>query len=357
MDNKKGKLIYDAGNYAIKSNKSTEGSGHPSLKGLRDRIWSIILAGGNGERISGDIHQWMGRSVPKQYCAFVGTRSMLQHTLGRADALGARERQLTVVARSHRDAAESQLADRSQKNIILQPKNCDTLAGIFLPLTYVHVRNPEAIVVIYPSDQFIYPEKTFVDRIASAIEAAEALSDKLILVGVPAENVNQDYGLMLPGSELWQSKTCLIRAVQLFMEKPSYQDAAAIQASGGLWNTMIIAVKASTLWELGWKRFPEIMESFNRLRNAIDSPNEDSVLNAIYESMPKRNFSSDLLTQATDHVAVMAMEGVIWSDWGRMERIVETLDRVGKQPNFPTPKMIQARRKPSLYSSIEENIS
>jgi mannose-1-phosphate guanylyltransferase len=355
MKNKRDKLICDAGNYADNRNKSAEESGPPGLHGLRDRLWSIILAGGNGERISADIHRWMGRSVPKQYCAFVGKRSMLQHTVDRADALSDRDRQLMVVARSHRAAAESQLADRSQKNIILQPKNCDTLAGIYLPLTYVYARNPEAITVIYPSDHFIYPEKTFVETIANAILAAEALPDKLILVGVPAESLDQDYGWVLPGSELWQSGTCLIRAVQLFLEKPSHQEAAAIQAAGGLWNTMIIAAQAITLWRLGWEYFPEIMESFDKLRTAIDTPYEDYVLDAIYDSMPKRNFSSDLLTHVTDHVAVMAMEDVLWSDWGRMERITETLNRVGKQPNFP--RMMQAGGNLSGFNSIEEKIS
>jgi mannose-1-phosphate guanylyltransferase len=351
----KDKLICDAGNYADNCNKSAEVSGHPGLSGLRDRLWSIILAGGDGERISADIHRWMGRSVPKQYCIFVGKRSMLQHTVARADALSDKNRQLTVVARSHRADAESQLADRSQKNIILQPKNCDTLAGIYLPLTYVYARNPEAITVIYPSDHFIHPEKTFVEMIANAIQAAEALPDKLILVGVPAESIDPDYGWILPGSELWQSGSCLIRAVQLFLEKPSHKDAAAIRASGGLWNTMIIAAQASTLWRLGWEHFPEIMESFDKLRDAIDSSYEDSVLDAIYESMPKRNFSSDLLTHETDHVAVMAMEDVLWSDWGRMERIIETLNRVGKRPNFPT--MMQAGRNLSGSNDLEAKIS
>jgi hypothetical protein len=50
-----------------------------------DGHWSIILAGGDGERISADTHRWKGRAIPKQYCAFAGKRSMLQHTLARAD--------------------------------------------------------------------------------------------------------------------------------------------------------------------------------------------------------------------------------------------------------------------------------
>ena len=44
-------------------------------------LWSIILAGGEGERTRPFIEQWLGGHKPKQYCTFVGKRSMLQHTL------------------------------------------------------------------------------------------------------------------------------------------------------------------------------------------------------------------------------------------------------------------------------------
>jgi hypothetical protein len=98
---------------------------------------------------------------------------------------------------------------------------------------------------------------------------------------------------------------------------------------------MIIAVKARTLWQLGYGIYPEILNGFEKLRNVIGTHRESSVLNAIYEAMPARNFSADLLARASRHVAVMPTGGIIWSDWGRMERIVETLCRVGRQPNFP----------------------
>jgi mannose-1-phosphate guanylyltransferase len=344
MKGKKSILFCDAGAFVGSLETGAEEIGYS-----RNRLWSIILAGGNGERISADIHKWMGRKIPKQYCAFVGTRSMLQHTIARADALGPREHQLTVVARSHQDEAQVQLADRPKGTIIVQPKNCDTLAGIFLPLTHVYARDPEAMIVIYPSDHFIYPEKSFVEMTAYAIQAAEDLPDKLVLVGVPAQALDQDYGWILPGTKLWELDDCLVRAVRLFMEKPSRADAAVIKESGGLWNTMIIAVKARALWQLGLERFPEILNCFKRLLDVIGTAKEGAVLDAIYEAMPSRNFSADLLAQATNRVAVMPIDCILWSDWGRMERIVETLDLVGKQPNFP---MMQAGSIANINSEL-----
>ena len=309
-----------------------------------DRLWSIILAGGNGERISADIHRWMGRPIPKQYCVFVGTRSMLQHTLARADRLGPREHQLTVVARSHQREAQSQLADRPQGTVIAQPANRNTAAGVFLPLTHIYRCDPDATVVIYPSDHFIYPEERFIELTAHAVKAAEALPHRLVLLGVQPESIDLDYGWIQPGHLLWQSGNYWVRAVDQFLEKPSYAHAVAIRKFGGLWNTLIVAVKACTLWQIGWRCFPEIMGLFERLRCVIGTSREGPVLDAIYEAMPARNFSADLLKPATNQVSVMPMEGMLWSDWGRGERIVDTLCLLGRQPNFPMIMAGHSRR-------------
>ena len=60
-----------------------------------NQLWSIILAGGEGSRVSTFVHRWLGRPTPKQYCAFVGTRSMFQHTLDRASRLTPPDRIVT----------------------------------------------------------------------------------------------------------------------------------------------------------------------------------------------------------------------------------------------------------------------
>jgi len=114
------------------------------------RVWSIILAGGDGERLRPLIQRWLGCHKPKQYCAFIGTRSMLQHTLDRADRLTAPARRFMICAREHQHEALLQLNGRQPGTLILQPAKRGTLAGIFLPLMYVRKSDPEATVVIFP---------------------------------------------------------------------------------------------------------------------------------------------------------------------------------------------------------------
>jgi mannose-1-phosphate guanylyltransferase len=315
------------------------------------RIWAVILAGGNGDRIVELTHGWLGRPVPKQYCAFVGTRSMLEHTISRADKLAQREQQLTIVARAHQSEAQLQLADRWPSGIIVQPANKDTLPGIFLPLTHVYVRDSKATVMIFPSDHFIHPENNFYQVMEKALQAAEELPDMVVLVGAPALSLQLEYGWICPGDQIWSAENHSVRAVKRFLEKPSISYASEAMACGGLWNTMIVVAKAKTLWQLGWHYCPEVLKHFERLGSAIGTSREEAALEAIYEVMPSRNFSSDLLTPAAGRTGVISMEGVLWSDWGRKERIVETLGCLGKLPNF---LMVSATGNKAQTKTVQE---
>ena len=69
---------------------------------LNDKdLWSVVLAGGSGERLQSLVQRWLGQHKPKQYCTFLGTRSMFQHTLDRSDRIVAPERRVTIIARDH----------------------------------------------------------------------------------------------------------------------------------------------------------------------------------------------------------------------------------------------------------------
>ncbi len=307
-----------------------------SRESRSERAWSVILAGGEGERVRPLIERWLGRRKPKQYCTFVGSRSMFQHTIDRATRLTPPERTVAVVARGHRPDALAQLTQRGVGTLVLQPENRDTAAGIFLPLTYVRARDPGATVVIYPSDHFVYPESRFLDVVRQATGVAESLSDRVLLLGVIPDRLELEYGWILPGAPVpVGALDATVQTVRAFLEKPSAAQADAALSAGALWNTFVMVSKVSTLWELGRQCFPDLIPLFERLEQALDTSEEGCVLNSIYEAMPKKNFSSDLLQRVPQHVAVMELTGVLWSDWGKPERIVETLRRIARTPAFP----------------------
>jgi mannose-1-phosphate guanylyltransferase len=305
----------------------------------RGNVWAIVLAGGEGLRMKEFIKRRLGCEKPKQYCAFTGTRSMFQHTLDRAAKLTPWERVVVVAARDHQDKVWSQLDGRPAGMVLLQPKNLDTAAGIFLPLAFILARDPRATVMIYPSDHFIHPEDQFVSTAGQAVWGSMLLGGRPVLLGAKPDSLELEYGWIKPGKFLGWTGMAPIHAVERFFEKPDKVTAREGWAGGSLWNTMILAAEARGLWSLGWKCFPEVMGPFERLKDAIDTAEELRVLDEIYEAMPRRNFSSHLLQCVPGQLGVIEMRDILWSDWGNPRRIADTLDTIGKQPAFAEERL------------------
>jgi mannose-1-phosphate guanylyltransferase len=297
-------------------------------------IWTIILAGGEGRRLRPMISRWLGRAKPKQYCAFVGTRSMFQHTLDRSDQITFPEQKVIVVGRTHFRAATAQIGDRNPGKLILQPKNRGTAAGIFLAITYIKETAPDATVLLLPSDHFIFPEEKFIDRMKKTVLAAQGMRDHLILLGIRPDRPESDYGYIFPGISLSRVDGRRICAVDDFLEKPDLKESMAALSSGALWNTFILASRVDTLWELGCQYFPSMISLFQQYAKSIGTKDEKAGLEKIYRAMPTMDFSRGLLQKSRHQTAVMELDEFLWCDWGRPKRIVETLRQIGKKPAF-----------------------
>jgi mannose-1-phosphate guanylyltransferase len=253
---------------------------------------------------------------------------LFQHTLDRADLLTSPEHKIVVVAQGHREEVSRQLQDRLLARLIFQPVNRDTAPGIFLPLTYVRAADPDATVVIYPSDHFINPEGQFVDFVRQATWAVDELPQLLVLLGVFPESLETEYGWIVPDSQVdWKGGR--LRKVQSFIEKPPRSVAERRLAQSGLWNTLVMVGKVEKFWQLGWRCLPDMMGLFELFAEAINTPEESEFLESLYSVMPTRNFSKNLLERVVKDVAVLELRDVLWSDWGKPERISDTLKRVG----------------------------
>ena len=293
------------------------------------RRWSIVLAGGEGVRMRPAIGRWFGRPVPKQYCRFVGTRSMFQHTLGRTMRITSPARTVVGVGRGHQQAWR-QIGERNPGMVLVQPRNAGTAAELFLPLTYIRVRDPEGMVLISPADHFVYPEERLLGEMLYAVRAAEKLPMKVVVLAARPDGPETDYDWIKPDHELIRLGTRSVRAVKTFVDKPEPALAQLACASGALWNTFIMAGKVDALWQLGRRALPNVMTLFERLAEVIDTPKEPLVLREIYERMPACALSRDLLAHVPSATAMLEMQGVWWSDWGSPDRVMKTLSRLGQ---------------------------
>ncbi len=119
---------------------------------------------------------------------------MFQHTLGRADQIAAPAHKVTVIGRTHQQEARAQLSPGEPVKLIVQPTNRDTAAGIYLALTHVRAADPQATVVLFPSDHFVGPEDRFVEVVRSATQAAKQSMHSLFLLGVTPDRLEPKYG-------------------------------------------------------------------------------------------------------------------------------------------------------------------
>lgn len=298
---------------------------HQALTG--GQSWGIVLAGGEGFRVRDFLQRLCGGRGIKQFCAVIGRRSMLEHTLARVEQLIPRERLLVVVSAEHRREVVQQLAHWPADNIIYQPANRDTAPGILLPLAHVSHRDPFATVALFPSDHFVLKEKRFMAAVERAVTEARRFPREMILFGMTPDQAEEGYGWIEPGKEERGRET---RAVQRFWEKPSPIHAQELLARGALWNTFVGVARASTLWVMVRQEAPDLHRAFTEIRQALGTPDAPRVIERVYETLRAVNFSSDVCEPLAPWLRVLLVPEVGWSDWGSVERICATLQQLGK---------------------------
>jgi mannose-1-phosphate guanylyltransferase len=161
------------------------------------------------------IKQWMGQDIPKQYCSFMGERSLFQHTLERADQFNHREQKITVISQAHKKIASQQMALHAGGALLMQPRNCDTGPGVFLPLSYLKLLAADATVI----DQFIFPAHRFRRLLNSAVSALTNHSDQLILLEVRPNTPETEYCWIQPAALVRNNGRNSPYQVESFIEK------------------------------------------------------------------------------------------------------------------------------------------
>jgi mannose-1-phosphate guanylyltransferase len=292
----------------------------------------IVLSAGDGTRLRDFVRQHRGDDLPKQYVNFVGSRSMLEHTWDRAESLIPAQRLFVVIAKQHLRFSEvrRQLATKPAENVIVQPANRETAPGILLPLLHIYKRNPNAIVALFPSDQFVLEEERFMDYVDDAFRLVEANLSHLVLLGLEPDGPDPEYGYIVPGSKIDPSAPDSARRVEMFVEKPSLDGAGKIIARGALWNSLVMVFACRPLLSIMERAASQIFRSFERLSGAIATTDEQLVAEGIYQQLPSLNFSKGVLEalpfEHRNSLLVLPVRGVTWSDWGASDRLVSTLD-------------------------------
>ena len=295
---------------------------------------ALVLAGGEGKRLRPFVHLLREDLLPKQYVNFIGRRSMLEHTLDRAEKLAPRERVFTIINRNHLIFPEvtRQVAARHPGTMIVQPQNKETAPGILFSLIHIAKRYPDSIVTLLPSDHFVMEEDELTTYLSTAYRWVKRDSSRIVLLGIEPDGDESDYGYIVAGSKMKRGGNAVFQ-ISSFVEKPDYRTAQELTRNGALWNTMMMVFKTTTLMSWIKETSPLFFRVFQTISDALGTPDEEAVIEQIYQELPPLNFSHDFIEPlARSHSAkllTLPVQNVLWSDWGSESRIMEILRQTG----------------------------
>jgi mannose-1-phosphate guanylyltransferase len=174
------------------------------------QVWSIVLAHGRGQRLAALVKRWLSNRGTKSHKTVAGTRSSSELVVDE-DPVSSHQRRITVTAQEDLTAGGAELWRQISGKFLVQPHSCGTAAAVFLGLTHVMSEDPEAMVVVYPSDHFIYPGARFAKILTDATRSLESSNSGWSFW----EFTRRDWKLNTAGSNLeqpWDGRTEVIFA-------------------------------------------------------------------------------------------------------------------------------------------------
>jgi mannose-1-phosphate guanylyltransferase len=288
-----------------------------------------VLAAGEGKRVRTLTRDKWGHPAPKQFTSTDGNMTLLGATLRRARRLAPPEQIVPIVAAQHEQWWRSELTGVPSDNLIVQPENRGTAAGILLPLVWIARHDRNATVVILPSDHFVESEDTLNGVLNQAVSTVTRTEVPVVLLGVQPEGPEEGYGWIIPcpGPE-----NCPHR-VASFREKPDACTVASLLKQGALLNTFIIVADSRCLLTLFKERTPQLWGPFDQtLVGRTTGSRQRAELVDLYHSIPSLDFSKDLLEEAAEKLWVYPVPSCGWTDLGTPKRLSDHLIRHGGHP-------------------------
>ena len=277
-------------------------------------LWTIVLAAGEGSRLRELTLDPSGDPVPKQFWRIDQNRTMLQWAMDRARRQSRSDRVVPVVAAKHRRFWKEEFRSLPAANLVIQPENRGTAAGILLPLLRVLTLDPHATVVVLPSDHYVANEDVLERSLRRARLVVEAEPQKVVLLGMTPSHADTELGWIQPTSTGGWA-----RPVEAFVEKPAAELAQELWRKGALWNSFMFVAKAMTLVSLYEESQRALLAAFiNRIEAGGWSV---SNLERLYEEIPSIDFSRGVLQPSPAALAVLSVPACGWSDLGTPPRV------------------------------------
>ena len=286
---------------------------------MKNNNYALIMAGGVGSRF------WpVSRTTyPKQFLDVLGTgKTLIQNTFDRFKKILPVENIFILTNESYFDLVKEQLPELTDNQIIGEPIMRNTAPCIAYGCYKIKQLNPDALVVVAPSDHLILETDNFINTINDALNNA-ALNNCLITLGIKPSRPDTGYGYIQYGNH---TLTDNLHQVKTFTEKPSLEIAQSFLDSGDfLWNSGIFIWNVNAIIEAFDRYLPDMSDIFRDGKDFYNSENEKEFIQNAFQKCPNISIDYGIMEKA-DNVYVMPSE-FGWSDLGTWASVYELADK------------------------------
>ena len=285
---------------------------------MKKNYYAILMAGGVGSRF------WpvSTQDFPKQFHDMLGTGdTLIQKTFHRLAHLIPQENIYILTNERYNDLVLEQLPEVTQKQVVLEPAMRNTAPCILYASLKIQKENPDAVMIVAPSDHWIEDEATFSNNVKQAFDFCSK-NDALMTLGIQPTFPNTGYGYI----EFDKSSSEAIKSVNQFREKPDYETAKEFIAQGNfLWNAGIFMWSVKSVIKAFQSNQPKLFDLFEKGIQVYNTSEESNFIKAHY---PKaENISVDYaIMEKSKNVFVIAAE-FDWNDLGTWGSLYDKLDK------------------------------
>lgn len=285
---------------------------------MNKNYYAILMAGGVGSRF------WpvSTQEFPKQFHDMLGTGdTLIQKTFERLSTLIPRENIFILTNSRYKALVFEQLPDLTERQVLLEPEMRNTAPCILYASLKIQKENPEALMIVAPSDHWIEDEQAFSQNVQQAFDFCET-QDALMTLGIRPTFPNTGYGYI----EYNKATTEAVKPVDQFREKPDYNTAKQFLSQGNfLWNAGIFIWSVNSVISAFKKNQPELFALFE---NGIPSYNTALEADFISQNYPKaENISVDYALMETSKNVFVLPATFDWNDLGTWGSLYDKLDK------------------------------
>jgi mannose-1-phosphate guanylyltransferase len=305
--------------------------------------YAIIMAGGIGSRF------WpiSRTSHPKQFIDILGTgKTLIQQTYDRLLKVCPKENIYVVTNEIYTDLVKKQIPDMAEGQILTEPVMRNTAPCIAYGCFKIESLNPNAAIVIAPSDHLILDEPAFISTIEKSLAAATQ-HGCLVTLGIKPSRPDTGYGYIQYTDKILNSE---FYKVKTFTEKPTLEIAKTfIQSGDFLWNAGIFVWSVKAILTAFKKYLPEITDIFEEAKPVYNTENERSYIHSAYQQCTNISIDYGIMEKA-DNVYVIPSE-FGWSDLGTWASIYQLAEKdEAGNATIPSEKVV-------MYDSSNNMVS